>query len=73
MLRELEWVQHEGEMGATPAFCPSCDAWETDGHREGCGLDELLVACPCGRRGEGTTHGGSSCTSSGVVERKLRP
>ncbi len=29
--------------------------------------------CPCGRRGDGTTHGGSSCTSSGVVERKLRP
>jgi hypothetical protein len=41
-LRDLEWVQHEGEMGSTPAFCPSCDAWETDGHREGCELNALL-------------------------------
>jgi hypothetical protein len=45
-LRSLEWVGYEGEMGFLPARCPECEAYESDGHVQGCEFAALLARLP---------------------------
>jgi hypothetical protein len=47
--REVQWSSGSDHDG----LCPICDAWEHDGHAEGCALYDLLAAPPPASEGNG--------------------